>query len=182
MARRAMNLHGCAPASRAPFPQIPAFKSGCAASEGRASFVARRAVNLHGCALPHSALPPAAAPPYLLGAQPLRERNPGGRPHFAPRSSYSGGTPGSAFRPRVGRFTSLHPPSCGGSALPYLVHGLCGNGTLEAGLTVPPVFPTAGVPQGVYSPGVGRPPSCGDSAEGGVPVAQHFKEGTVRWT
>jgi len=37
---------------------------GCAASEGRASFVARRAVNLHGCALPHSALPPAAAPPH----------------------------------------------------------------------------------------------------------------------
>jgi hypothetical protein len=90
VARRAMNLHGCAPASRAPFPQIPAFKSGCAASEGRASFVARRAVNLHGCALPHSALPPAAAPPYLLGAQPLRERNPGGRPHCAPRSSYAG--------------------------------------------------------------------------------------------
>jgi len=28
-----------------------------------APFVARRAVNLHGCALPHSALPPAAAPP-----------------------------------------------------------------------------------------------------------------------
>ena len=55
VARRAVNLHGCAPASRAPFPQIPAFKSGCAASEGRASFVARRAVNLHGCALPHCA-------------------------------------------------------------------------------------------------------------------------------
>src|SRR5512141_3075801 len=63
VARRAVNLHGCAPASRAPFPQIPAFESGCAASEGRASFVARRAVNLHGCALPHSALPPAATPP-----------------------------------------------------------------------------------------------------------------------
>src|SRR5512141_2527092 len=63
VARRAMNLHGCAPAFRAPFPPIPAFKSSCAASEGRASFVARRAVNLHGCALPHSALPPAAAPP-----------------------------------------------------------------------------------------------------------------------
>jgi hypothetical protein len=66
VARRAMNLHGCAPAFRAPFLQIPAFKSGCAASEGRASFVARRAVNLHGCALPHSALPPAAAPPDPL--------------------------------------------------------------------------------------------------------------------
>jgi hypothetical protein len=28
----------------------------------------------------------------------------------APRSSYSGGTPGSAYRPGVGRFTSLRPP------------------------------------------------------------------------
>ena len=36
----------------------------------------------------------------------------------APRSSYSGGTPGSAFRPGVGRFTSLRPPSCGDSAGP----------------------------------------------------------------
>src|SRR5512141_2534157 len=38
-----------------------------------------------------------------LGARPLRERNPGGRPHFAPRSSYGGGTPGSVVIPGVGR-------------------------------------------------------------------------------
>jgi hypothetical protein len=30
------------------------------------------------------------------------------------------------------------------------VHGLFGNGTLEAGLTVPPVLPMAGVPQGAH--------------------------------
>ena len=34
VARRAMNLHGCASASKSPFPQIPAFESSCAASEG----------------------------------------------------------------------------------------------------------------------------------------------------
>jgi hypothetical protein len=60
VARRAMNLHGCAPAFRAPFPQIPAFESSYAASEGGASFVARRAVNLHGCA---SA---SLCPPFFL--------------------------------------------------------------------------------------------------------------------
>jgi hypothetical protein len=149
VARRAVNLHGCALASRAPFPQIPAFKSGCAASEGRASFVARRAVNLHGCALPHSAprssycggtpaarssyrgaLPPAAAPPYLLGARPLRERSPGGRPHCALRYSYGEGTPGSAVRTGVG---------------------------------CPPFFLRRGYP-GSAKLVLGRPPSCGDSA------------------
>ena len=52
--------------------------------EGGAPFVARRAMNLHGCALPHC----------------------------APRSSYCGGTPGSAFLTGVGR-----PPSCGDSAV-----------------------------------------------------------------
>ena len=63
------------------------------------------------------------------------------------------------------RFTSLRPPSCGGSAVPLLVHGLCGNGTLEAGLTVPPVLPTAGVPQGAnFVWEWGAPPSSGDSA------------------
>ena len=47
----------------------------------------------------------------------------------------------------------------GGGASTLSVHGLFGNGTLEAGLTVPPVLPTAGVPQGsVVRPGVGRPP------------------------
>jgi len=37
----------------------------------------------------------------------------------------------------------------GGGASTLSVHGLFGNGTLEAGLTLPPVLPTAGVPQGV---------------------------------
>ena len=45
------------------------------------------------------------------------------------------------------------------------MHGLCGNGTLEAGLTVPPRFSySGGTPGGIVGPGVGRPPSCGDSA------------------
>jgi len=96
VARRAVNLHGCVPASRASIPLEPGIRVQLRRLEGRASFVARRAMNLHGCALPHSALPPAAAP--------------------------------------------LDPLS---------VHGLFGNGTLEAGLTLPPVLPTEGVPQGV---------------------------------
>ena len=66
---------------------------GCAASEGGASFVARRAVNLHGCALPHFAPPPTATPPDP--------------PVVPPHFSYYGGTPGSVFRTRVGRVTSV---------------------------------------------------------------------------
>ncbi|MGB7631276.1 MAG: hypothetical protein WBM29_09360, partial [Candidatus Deferrimicrobium sp.] len=51
----------------------------------------------------------------------------------------------------------------GGGASTLSVHGLFGNGTLEAGLTVPPpFFLLRGYPTGAKL-GVGRPPSCGDS-------------------
>jgi hypothetical protein len=56
--------------------------------------------------------------------------------HRSPPSSYRRGYDS------VGRLA-------GGGASILSVHGLCGNGTLEAGLTLPPVLPTAGVPQGV---------------------------------
>jgi len=86
VARRAVNLHGCAPVSRAPFPQIPAFEARCI----RPGIVP----------LPHrTALVRLGRAPRRrrridpLGARPLRERNPGDRPHFAPCSSYCGGTP-----------------------------------------------------------------------------------------
>src|SRR3970282_1129417 len=35
----------------------------------------------------------------------------------------------------------------GGGASTLSVHGLCGNGTLETALTLPPVLPTTGVPR-----------------------------------
>jgi hypothetical protein len=76
---------------------------GYAASEGGAPFVARRAVNLHGCA--------------------------------PTRFSCCGGTPGSAIRPGVGRFTSLCPPF-------FLLRGYPSSAKLV----------------------LGRPPSSGDSA------------------
>ena len=89
MARRAVNLHGCAPASRAPFPQIPAFEARCI------------------------------------------------RPGIVP-------LPHRTALVRLGRRLA------GGGASTLSVHVLFGNGTLETGLTVPPVFPAAGVPQGAY--------------------------------
>src|SRR5512143_2204518 len=86
VARRAVNLHGCAPASRAPFPQIPAFEARCI----RPGIVP----------LPHrTALVRLGRAPRRrrridpLGARPLRERNPESRPHCAPCSPYGGGTP-----------------------------------------------------------------------------------------
>src|SRR5659263_351731 len=54
--------------------------------------------------------------------------------HRSPPSSYRSGYAS------VGRLA-------GGGASTLSVHGLCGNGTLEAGLTLPPVLPTAGVPR-----------------------------------
>ena len=51
----------------------------------------------------------------------------------------------------------------GGGASTLSVHGLCGNGTLEAGLTVPPVFLLRGYP-GSAKLVLGRHPSCGVSA------------------
>src|SRR5512140_3618317 len=108
------------------------------------------------------------APPGL----PLRLRRPGGR------GSVRGSPCDEPARLRTGLQGSipsppgirgpLHPPRhrsppspyrhgyasvgrlAGGGASTLSVLGLCGNGTLESGLTLPPVFPTAGVPQGAY--------------------------------
>jgi hypothetical protein len=80
----------------------------------------------------------------------------------APRSSYSGGTPGSALRTGVGC-----PPF-------FLLRGYPGSAKLVLGRpppaatppdppVVPPVLPTAGVPR-QREARTGAPPSCGDSA------------------
>jgi len=74
-----------------------------------------------------------------LGARPLRERNPGDRPHCAPRSSCSGGTPGSVVRPGVGAPPPAATPPC-----PPVV---------------PPFFLLRGTPGSVFGTGVGRAPS-----------------------
>jgi hypothetical protein len=96
VARRAMNLHGCAPASMAPFPQIPAFEARC----------------------------------IRPGIVPLPRRT-------------AVGTPRSGALPDGGAST-------------LSVHGLFGNGTLEAGLTV--------------LPGVGK---TGGTTQGGTQLWQH---------
>jgi len=51
----------------------------------------------------------------------------------------------------------------GGGASTLSVHGLFGNGTLKAGLTLPPVFLLRGYPTSAKLV-VGRPASCGDFA------------------
>jgi hypothetical protein len=103
VARRAMNLHGCAPASRAPFPQIPAFEARCI-RPGIVPLPHRSAVGT----------PRSGASPVRridpLGARPLRERNPGSRPHCAPRYSYSGGTPAARSSYRGAPPPAATPP------------------------------------------------------------------------
>jgi len=111
---------------------------------------AHRPPGLHSLRSRHSrpaasapaSLPSLAVPPWVrlgraprrrrrigpLGARPLRERNPGDRPHFAPRSSYRGGTPGSALRTGVGRpppaATPPDPPvACPSSRTPRCTPG-----------------------------------------------------------
>jgi len=97
-----MNLHGCAPASRAPFPQIPAFEARC---------------------IRPASFPPSPYQWYVSvgrlaggGASTSRctasaERNPGGRPHCAP------GFP-TAGVPQQREARTAAPPSCGDSAGP----------------------------------------------------------------
>ncbi len=73
-------------------------RSGCAASEGGAPFVARRAMNLHGCALPHCAPPPAATPPD----PPHNSQASLTRCRRKPIMSYGPGIPVIAHPPRAG--------------------------------------------------------------------------------
>ena len=101
-----MNPHGCAPAFRAPFPQIPAFEARCI-RPGIVPLPRRTQwVRLGWAPRRRRRIDP-------LGARPLRERNPGGRPHCAPTFFLLRGYPSSA-KLVVGR-----PPSCGDFAGPF---------------------------------------------------------------
>jgi hypothetical protein len=77
--------------------------------------------------------------------------------HRSPPSSYRSGYAS------VGRLA-------GGGASAHSVHGLFGNGTLEAGLTVPPCSSyCGGTPGSAFRTGVGRPPPA--ATPPGPPVA-----------
>ena len=129
VARRAVNLHGCAPAFRAPFPQIPAFEARCI-RPGIVPLPHRIALIRLGRA------PRRRRRIDPIGARPLRERNPGGRPHCAPRSSYCGGTPAARSSywgaPLLRRLRRTLLPRCG----PHAEQGTC--------------YRLSGVPQGEY--------------------------------
>ena len=111
---------------------------GCAASEGRAPFVARRAMNLHGCALPHcaprssyrggtpaarssywGAPPPAAAPPegWIGELATLRDLFPSASPDLSDSAVARWPAYAGATCPRCGAFSGpdppLHPAPCG---------------------------------------------------------------------
>jgi len=82
-----------------------------------------------------------------LGARSLGIRKPGGRPHFAPRSSYCGGTPGSAILTGVGRPPPAAAPPEPPVACPQVVRcGYPGERILY-GSGVPPVFLRRGYPR-----------------------------------
>ena len=81
VARRAMNLHGCAPASGAPFPQIPAFEARCSAPSSFPSLAVPQWIRLGRAPRRRRRIDP-------LGARPLREREPWRPASLCPPFSY----------------------------------------------------------------------------------------------